>query len=256
MSGETQSLRSAIQRLGDAAREELVEHPDAGDVAAYVAGELEGGRVGSIEEHLATCRDCTALALDLESFPEILPDSTFERPTRDQVEADWRVLQARLRRDAAITRAPLLPRRGLELLAASLLVTTLGAGVWALSLRQQVRHFAEPRPNVEIVELLSEQDPVRGGSPERSISATGSKLWYLHLPFEAPHYGDYAVEILPAGGERVLWRRAGLERHRGESFTLEVPDDFLPPGRYRIVAYGVESGRGVEIATYSIHITP
>jgi Putative zinc-finger len=49
-------------------RRDPEEHPDPETLTAYQANELSEEEDGRIQDHLAVCRHCTELLLDLEEF--------------------------------------------------------------------------------------------------------------------------------------------------------------------------------------------
>ncbi len=255
--GEKDRLKSAMRHLGDAARRELTDHPTAEDLTSYVHGELPAERVEALQDHLALCRECSALALDLESFPRVEDPTLAPRSTPETAAADWRALSSRLELGESQPSAGFRLPRGFELIAAALLLTTAAASLWAFSLQRQARELAEPRINVELIDLIPEQDAVRAGPREpTSATARGHRLLILHLPGQPPPYEDYSVEIVASMNATILWSHRGLVRHPDENFTLEIPSGFLAAGEHELVLYGLEKDRQVPLASYPLRIVP
>ncbi|HEY6322566.1 MAG TPA: zf-HC2 domain-containing protein, partial [Thermoanaerobaculia bacterium] len=96
MNDEPDDLAGSLEELAsDARRRQGPDaHPSPETLTAYDAGELTPAAAEDVREHLAVCRHCARLLLDLQAFLDA-PVADLESP---DVEADasWQAIQARL----------------------------------------------------------------------------------------------------------------------------------------------------------------
>jgi hypothetical protein len=74
--------------------------------------------------------------------------------------------------------------------------------------------------------------------------------------YEAPVFPDYRLEIVPQGQPQAgpLWARSGLQRKHDDTFSLYLPGDFLPPGRYELRLNGFGGGEEQPLAIYTVEV--
>ncbi len=209
------------------------EHPTPDELTAYTQGRLDAPDAERVQDHLARCRRCFEEVTELDGFVRAGHDGPGE--VRDLREAAaWRALRPRLA----------TPRRAWPLaLAASLLVATLGLGVWAVHqhgetvrLRQELARLSQPQPAATLVDLFPDAE-VRGaggGPAVVDLAAVDHVTLILHLP-EPPGATAYEAEIV-GSGDRALWRGPVPMDEYG-TLTLGIPRSFLEPGSHRIDLY-------------------
>jgi hypothetical protein len=226
------------------------EHPPDDLIAGYAGDELDAEDSAALLDHLATCRECTALVADLAALHH-LPAVAGE-PGEGESAAAWRALRERLdgepRRGPSVT----VPPRPIPLwrspgwaVAAVLLVTCLVTGSWALHLGDQIHELEAPQPNVPLVDLAA--GATRGGaSDETTVVARGAYYLLIFYPQRAEGNGErtgtYSWTLADAAGRQVL-AGDGLEIQSGDYMTLLLHGRGLPPGSYRLRVFG-RSGTG------------
>ncbi|HEV2854814.1 MAG TPA: zf-HC2 domain-containing protein [Thermoanaerobaculia bacterium] len=249
-------LRDAMAESG------LGAHPDPERLAAYPAGELSPEEEGRVQDHLALCRECAALLLDLDG----LADPGFGAGADlSGKEAVWQRLREEIgREEAPSAPPPVLPfrrpvrssPRRLQALAASLLVAVLGLSFWVASLQQRVAELSGARTAAV---LPLDAETTRGeGSPASSLQTASSDADVITLILNGAgqrRYERYRFEIVRAGGGRVT---SGPIEWDPDSY-----DDFKPialarreigPGDYRVRLYGRSGGREEPIQEYAFRV--
>ncbi len=93
---EKPPLDAALRHLAEQQRRSLTSHPTPQELAAYHAGELPPEAESRLLDHLAICRDCSDLLLDLAGFADLKPPQGVPELTDEQVEQDWQALRARM----------------------------------------------------------------------------------------------------------------------------------------------------------------
>jgi hypothetical protein len=115
---------------------------------------------------------------------------------------------------------------------------------------------ARPELNVPIIDL-DPRDSARGssgagGKDIRLPKSAASLLLILNITGERT-YREYAIEIRDQAGS-VRFEGKGLKRSSENTFTLTVPRSMLPPGRYRIVLYGLDGGQKALVQDYVVRL--
>lgn len=233
-------------------------HPDLDRWIAYHGGELPETEEDQLRSHLASCRVCVSLVLDLESFndPTCLDDTSADETSADDTCADdvgfseferaaaWRAMKTVLpARDSKPTEArrPWWSRR-LPVpmtLAASFLVGALGISLWGvtehrsvLRLREQAVVLSTPQLNMAILDLEPNMETRSGSSPSPKIIRQGQSSALVMLPSKP--FDSFVVEVLGADGQ-VAWSGSGLvPDSKLGTLTLGIPPRSLPLGKYRI----------------------
>lgn len=245
----SEELRNAMSELAlpDA-------HPDPERLGAYHAGELSPEEEGRIQDHLALCRECAALLLDLDG----LADPGFGAGADlSGKEAVWQ----RLRKETA-PRARVVPLlrtvpaspRWLQALAASLLIATLGLSLWVASLRRTVAELSAPQENAPVLDLYS--GTARGeGSPAPVLTVPPDVRFFTIIlnPAGQRRYERYRVEIVRVGGGEV-WSGEQIEPSPFGSFSLTLPRRAAGPGDYRVRLFGRSGGTEEPIEEYAFRV--
>ena len=239
-------------------RSDPEEHPSPETLTAYQANELSSDEDERIQSHLAVCAHCTELLLDLDEF--LKPPAAAAEPVADfEAAADWQRLRKELRPDVE-ERAPTRPARrrflasvwGGYSVAAALLVTTVGFGIWNAELLQDRR---KPQP-IFTVQTLSAQGSTRGGSGlEKGEPVVLPADITLLLPTEKPA-SLYRVDILRNESRNPEWS-LDLPPGKGAELNFNLPSEALSPGIYAVQVAPLREGRpGPAMWRYRLQIAP
>jgi len=97
MNDDSDGVAKSLRELASEARQRQGPgaHPSPETLTAYHRGELTPAAEEGVQEHLAVCRHCARLLLDLPSFLEA-PDAALETADAAAAEASWREIRARL----------------------------------------------------------------------------------------------------------------------------------------------------------------
>lgn len=139
-------LETALHDLARSRERELETHPTAGELTAYLAGELSPPDQERLRDHLALCRPCARLVRDLTAAPDLEVPDEVERQLDHDVEGGWETLQGRLgglagndRQERVRESFPLFRRKPfLPFAFAALMVAVLGLAFWGRALEQEV----------------------------------------------------------------------------------------------------------------------
>lgn len=253
MDHEKPPLDAALRYLAELKRRSLTSHPTPQELAAYHAGELPPEAEARILDHLAVCRECSDLLLDLSGFADLKPPEGVPELTDEQVEQDWQKLRSRMREGKERT-AEVVPIRpagpvpkpertySLWLPVAASLLAVLGL---SFGLYQSSR-VEQPWSPVAVTLDATTQRSAGGEELARMTSEGGA---ILSLYFDAEQtYPDYEVEI----GDRATVKvaRPGED---GLPVSLVIPPNYLKPGEYEIRLYGVNGDRQ-EVETYHLQV--
>lgn len=227
MSDETSDLDEMLGFLAEEHRDrpDPEEHPSPETLTAYQANELSPEEDERIQSHLAACRHCTAMLLELEEL--LQPAEAVGTPAADfEVAADWRKLRSRLRARK---------RRLTVAMAAVLFLAVLGISFYVLS---------RSPGNLKTLEPLNSDR----GQPEPMKTVELPVTLLLKSPVLSP-FPEYQADLLDTQGRLI--RRF---RHLKEtpSFDLEVPlgRGALNPGKYRVTLLGVKEGTPSQVGEY------
>lgn len=244
------------EELKDAMKELAApgSHPAPEKLAAYHAGELSPEEEGRIQDHLALCRECAALLLDLDGLAD--PDFGAGADLAGK-ETVWQSLREEISPRAQVVplRRPVPSSpRWLQALAASLLIATLGLSLWVVSLRRTVAELSAPQENAPVLDLYS--GTARGeGSPAPVLTVPSNIRFFTIIlnPAGQRRYERYRVEIARAGGEKV-WSGQGIEPSPFGSFSLTLPRRAVGPGDYRVRLFGRSGGTEEPIEEYAFRV--
>lgn len=242
MNEEKPPLAAALRHLAERERRSLTEHPTPQELASYHAGELPPEAEARLREHLAICRECSDLLLDLAGFATLTPPQGVPELTDDEVEQDWQALRARMgevgaERQKPAEVVPIRPvasptRPGWLPVAASLLAV-LG---FSFGIYQTVRLERALQPN--LVRLIDPGLAVRGDELVQSFSVRQAGVVHLRPdPDVERDYGSYEAEI--ANGDEVVARLPVATIEEEDPFVL-IPPGFLEPGTYQAYLYGID----------------
>lgn len=244
MSDETQDLDEMLGFLGEDGRQrrDPEEHPSPEELSAYQANELTPEEDERIQDHLAVCRHCTELLLDLEEF--LQPPAVAAGPAADfEAAADWKRLRDHLPQPAKARSQ----KRFAQPLAASLVgaLILLGLSSWrvitsqreVIELRSQVAELRQPIVNLQTISLRS----IRG----EAFELPADRPVRLTLETSAPkEYGEYTVQIMDSEDKPISVSTLRKDEHG--KLTMTLPKNFLKPGSYTI-RLGVVHGGSLDV---------
>lgn len=250
-------LDAALRHLAEQQRRSLTSHPTPPELAAYHAGELPPQAEAKILDHLAICRECSDLLLDLSGFADLKPPEGVPELTDAQVEEDWQKLRSRMKegegkkertaeivpmiRPAGVPPRPERDHSPWKLLAASLVMAVLGSyglyyGIQAGKRVDQLREGQRP----SVPDVFDLGTTLRGGTGGESSKMSSQKggLFFLTPPEDFP---AYRVEVRQ--DDVVLWTSSLLSGQESlDNIPINIPGGFLNPGSYKIRLYGGERG--------------
>ncbi|MEE8523451.1 MAG: hypothetical protein V3T72_05930 [Thermoanaerobaculia bacterium] len=225
-------------------------HPDLDRWIAYHSGATGGDDTVDLQDHLASCRDCTTLVLDLEAFADpVAADSRaavsdFEKATA------WRALRL----------APAKKWYVPATLAASFLAAAVGLSGWLQQqrevdgLRREIADLTRPQANVPVHDLYLDttlRSAARDSSIEIPAAATNVTLILNQL---MDTRGDeLRAQILDAAGQTVATVE-GLELDELGVATLGLSRGTLDSGDYVVRVEVLRGGGWIAIGDYPLQL--
>jgi hypothetical protein len=210
-------------------------HPGAELLTAYHAGELTPAEEDDLQEHVATCRHCSQLLLDLPSFLE--PPATGDQGHATLAEASWQEIRKYLavpmreppdRRPRAFARRVRVPR-SLQLLAAALALALIATPLWLVA-----RRLASPGlpPAVALLDPVE----VYRGNPEPTTPTivhadSAATVLVLHLARELP---DLRFRAELQSGSTPSTPLRGVTTVDARTLLIVLTRRQFAPGRYQI----------------------
>lgn len=231
-------------------------HPALDTWIAYHGGGLPEVQERRLRDHLAGCRHCVHLLLDLDDFNTHRPqDSAVSNFSKA---ATWRLLRDQMRseRPAAMR---WLPSR----VAAAVLVGALGLSGWGLiqqqselrELHNRVAALAQPQANAPIFDLRP------GGSlrsrqhqAQRLLVPAGSGFTLILNLLETDPAALFRARILDASQQPIATIE-GLRPDELHTLTLLIPAGRLAAGSYRVELHVAdEAPPNLPVESYSVEI--
>jgi putative zinc finger protein len=257
----------ALRFLTDRERRRLADHLSPEELAGYHAGELAPEAEARIREHLALCRDCSDLLLDLVGFKKLTPPPGVAELTEGEVEEGWQAVRAKLG-EGEEKMAEVVPIRAApptaadrqtgvlpwKLLAAALAVLAVSMGFWNLALTKGRTVEGGSAAVFESGGVLRGDE---GGQLESMFSNQPAVFRFQ----TGERFRRYAGEIRVQGRETPVWDTeftsseiAPTEAKRG-FVSFEVPPGALKPGTYiaRLVPI-IDGRRGGTIASLEFKV--
>jgi hypothetical protein len=234
-------------------RRDPEEHPAPEVLTAYHAKELSREEEERFQEHLAVCRQCTELLLDLDEF--LQPPPVVAEPVAEfDAAADRRKLREGLGRGIEQKTLARPDRRrffasvwGGYSVAAALLVISVGLGIWNAELFREIR---KPQP-IRTVQTLTARGSTRGGDLEGEPLVLPADITLL-LPTETPS-SLYKADFIRHGSRRPEWS-LDVAQAKGE-LNIHLPAEALPLGNYTVQVAPLGPGRpGPESWNYPLRI--
>lgn len=258
MSDEKTSLTAALRHLAEQERRTPSEHATPGELTAYHEGTLPPAIEARVQEHLAHCKLCSDLLLDLAGFADLAPPPGVPELTDAQVAEDWQALRARMEAEKkepepapvvhfptpAPTPAPPLRRRRpwryAAAVAAALVAVAVGLSLWTGPSKQlPVKDFEEGTTS------RGEQEP----QVEVNSGLSGQAMRFIFYPERYPRYEGRILR----GGD-VVWNTSDVVSE-GEKVWFKVPENSLNPGKYQAVLYRLDQGQAesIGIIDFEVH---
>ncbi|MCP3957299.1 MAG: zf-HC2 domain-containing protein [bacterium] len=233
-----------------AAMAETDHHPSVDSWISYHAGEMPTAEGERLQRHLASCRQCLDLVLDLDTFVEpARPDravvSDFEKA------AVWRAVKSARH----VSRWP-----AIGALAASVLFAALGISVvreqqTIAALESRIASISQPQANAVIEDLFpgARQRSSAGNDPRKEIAAGDLPVvLLLHLAKDSEH-SEFELAITAPNGDEAILVPGLLTGQMGE-LRVTLPPESLPPGEYDLRLFGAGDGHGEPLETYPIRL--
>jgi hypothetical protein len=261
---EKPQLDAALRHFAEQQRRSLTSHPTPQELAAYHAGELPPEAEARLLDHLAICRECSDLLLDLSGFADLKPPQGVPELTDEQVEQDWQKLRARMRagegegkKERTAEVVPIRPAGPaprpersypMWLPVAASLLAVLGFS-FGLYQTAKVGRYSEP----QVVREVDSGSGVRGGESDQSFSSSGPGLIRLSPDSNvAATYSSYEAEIVHEEQDEVVKRVPVMTID--EDPLLLIPAGSLAPGRYHAYLYGIHEGKKKELSGVAFNV--
>jgi hypothetical protein len=107
-------------------------------------------------------------------------------------------------------------------------------------------------PHVAADERILLSDARRGGGAQGVLLDPEAGSYALVVSADDPMYRSYRLEIVDYGTQRSLWKSEILQRKEDNgTFSLFFRREFLPPGDYQVVVYGVAAGGEEKLDTHT-----
>lgn len=229
------------------ARSSQAAHPEMDELIDYYQERLDGTAAARVREHLADCRECTELVLDLEDFAQA--ESSPPMPEE--------ITEARLVARAVTWEVRAERWRNAGLIAASLFLATsvpLGLYFWSHGQRgsSEVAGLS-PEVNLPLISLYP-RSALRGGRENRWEFQPGARWVHVVLTTEdLPQGTGYQVVIVEAAGREVL-ALEGLQQTAVGTFSFGLPTARVPPGTYELRLFRQTNGKRVLVDKYPLKI--
>lgn len=250
MSQEKPSLNAAIRHLAE--RERRSDHPTPRELTAYHEGSLPPEAEARVREHLALCRHCSDLLLDLAGFATLTPPAGVPELTDAEVEEDWQALKAKLgaelkggREEEAPHKAGVVvPMRTPPTAPSVEMPSRRKARFWAQAAALVVAgglgllcglNFA-PRSTVEggAINVL-DTTPTRGLRGEEDLETFPGNVAITVQSNAREEYASFDGLILR--DEREVWKTS-FKGSSSPTGSFVIPGGTLTAGRYVAKTYG------------------
>jgi hypothetical protein len=199
---ERSSFRDALREFAQEERHHLGEHPSIPELAAYRDRTLPEVEQERIADHLALCRTCRELVLELGEFEDPLPGGGEAPEGEPQTRAAWEALRARMSAGVVAEMSPIYRFE-----------------------EEPLRSGARPATGAE---AGSARGPRTGGEPEpgpRGAESRKTARWFRNRAALA----TAASLVLAVGGVYFgLHERSKREEHQRSRKDVYVVD-LLPP---------------------------
>lgn len=258
MSDEKTSLTAALRHLAEQERRTPSEHATPGELTAYHEGALPPQIEARVREHLAHCKLCSDLLLDLAGFADLAPPPGVPELTDAEVEKDWQALRNKLeigkmeKEELApvvpfqpVAKAePKSPRRSPPWFAIAASLLAVAGFSFGLYERREAENLREIR-FVPSFNITAERDRGVEREAERFSSQEGGALNLE--PDSDETFDKYEADIV-ADGKVVFSVKSG------RSLILQVPGGALKPGEYQIRLFGVVNANRIPAGEFPFRV--
>jgi hypothetical protein len=272
MIDESDRLPGLLRDLADEARRQQgpSSHPSLERLTAWHAGELPPTAEDEIQEHLAICRHCTRLLLDLPTFLETPADALDSGDAMP--DASWQEireqLSSRLPGDAQGPREsppayeparrslePYSRRRRLLGLAAAALVALAVPPLWIVAWR--LASPALPPATLDVSPIEAQRGTAEPPPPPPAIvhAEAASTTLILRLARKQPDL-RFTIELRGtdagnSGTREVLPVTRVIDP---QALLLVLARHRLPPGQYRLRVLDAERPSGEPLGDYALAV--
>lgn len=228
------------QQMAAEDQHRLGDPPTAEEMLAYSRGELSGEKEERVRELLVAYPEL-ARALT-EPFPVDgeLSDAELDR--------QWTSMQERIHGGGRVLQF----RYAWTAIAAALAIVFAGL-YWQAETkaRRLTRELTMPRAAGESTVLLPEG---RRGAGDGAVTVTADgDVIALQVPLIGePRHSTFRLEL--QSDSRPLWSSKAVRPDRENSFLIFVPREFVKPGRYRVVVYGVNGAGEQQVESYAMRV--
>jgi anti-sigma factor RsiW len=222
-------------------------HPKMEELIDYYRKRLDSTAAARVRGHLADCRECTALVLDLEDF--VQAESSPPMPEE--------ITEARLVARAVTWEARAEKLRKAGLMAASLFLAIsvpLGIYVWNHGLRETPEvAFLAPEVNLPLLSLYP-RSALRGVRENRLEVPAGTRWVHVVLTTDdLPPAAGYQLVIVDAAGREIL-SLDGLRPTPVGTFSIGLPAARVPAGAYELRLFRQTAGKKALVHEYPLEI--
>lgn len=223
-------------------------HPEMEALVDYYQERLDSTAAARVREHLADCRDCMVLVLDLEDFVQ----SEKSTPTPEEV------TEARLVARAVTCKARAERWRNAGLIAATLFLATsvpLGIHFWIHSQRGSLETAGlTPEVNLPLISLYP-RSALRGGRENRLEVPPATRWVHLVLTSDGlPRGAGYKLVMIDDAADHEVLSLGGLRPTSVGTFSIGLPAARIPPGNYRLLLFRLADGKRTLVHEYSLQI--
>lgn len=228
-------------RLIAADQARLGEPPTVDEILAYERGELSKEDAERVQQLLIAYPELAG------AYATPFPEDDAELPA-DVVDRQWNAFRATRRAGDGTNVRVLQVWRGFGAIAAAVAVA-FGAMLWHMRTQSL-------QPQVLPEAAILTPDGRRGAAepPQTVIAPKGDSVLLVVSLIGPNDYDRYRLEIVRDEPHERIWSSEPLRPTNSNSFNVEVPSRALPPGSYKVIAYGIR-GRAQElVATYAIDV--
>ncbi len=233
--------------------------PNPEDVLAWVEGRLAPEDAAWVARQVESDPELALLADDMASFLAGRPLAQEPFLSPEEKASGWAAVAPPVEVAPSVSRR-LSPRtlwlRRAFAVAAGLAVVALGAR-WQQ--QESLRRFGEPMPNALLLVDPVESARGVGGKPQEVPLPPGPAVHVLRLRLiHRPEREELRLEIRRAGqtASPPLWAADGVRLEEGETVSLRLGGNYLPPGAYEIVLLERDASTTREIEHYRLIVPP
>jgi hypothetical protein len=240
------------------ARSDAGEPPTYEEVLAYSRGELPPAEEERVRELLVSYPELARTMF--ASIPE--DEAKPGEPgyvSDEELASRLAALQERLPRESQ----PVLPyrqtgrvatRRWAPIALAAMLVIVSGLYLQSAMEARRLTVLVNA-PHVAADERVILSDARRGGVPEGVQLNPEAGSYALVVSADDPMYRSYRLEVIEYETQRALWKSETLHRTEDNgTFSIFFRREFLQPGDYQVVVFGVAAGREERLATHTFSL--